>query len=602
MMRLTVLKHGSLAVQPPQSVLFEPPGATIGRGTDNHLVLLDETRQISRLQASLRIDASGAYLKNLSSVCRIDINDCSLPSNEEQRLQAGDLISIGIYLLRAENPEQAMQAAEIVTTPIAVDTAPPAPLPSTPPVSARPDTMPATAPLADLLPDQGATSTGSFLDLFAEPPAAAVHAPTQSSHLPGPLHATPAEPATPPQVPLPASVVPSQTAATLPPAAFWDSLVAEFAPDTTAPAQFDRNDQVHAPLTVAAPAPQPALATEPALAQLQGLPLDPLDLFAAQPGTQESALFSDDAGVHTELGQDPLGLATMNAVTPIQAQNTHEIAGHFSAPRLTEPAPEHQAVSHTSSQGIAAPQETPPLVAAAVTHAKAAPKPEAPLTPSFAGTASATAPHLPASTTVADAALLWRAFAEGAGLELDERITPAQCQQAGRMLSGMLAGTMELLASRTIIKREVKADLTMLLDRENNPLKLLPDAQTVLKQMFGPPFPGFMSPEQALADAFNDLHAHQLGMLAGMRAALSQLLKDVSPEQIGVQATQGGWHTKLLPYRQGHQAWLHYRRLHQTMLHAVEDDFHRVFGNAFLAAYDAEIEHYRHQRKGASAC
>ena len=36
----------------------------------------------------------------------------------------------------------------------------------------------------------------------------------------------------------------------------------------------------------------------------------------------------------------------------------------------------------------------------------------------------------------------------------------------------------------------------------------------------GVPTPGFRAPAKAMRDAFDDLRAHQLGVMAGMRAAL----------------------------------------------------------------------------------
>ncbi|MFB8831853.1 FHA domain-containing protein [Azotobacter sp. CWF10] len=82
-MRLTVLEYGGEAPSPPLSMLFNAPGGTIGRGTDNHLVLPDDTRQISRLQAVLQVGEAGAQLKNLSPVCPIEINEKPLAQQEE---------------------------------------------------------------------------------------------------------------------------------------------------------------------------------------------------------------------------------------------------------------------------------------------------------------------------------------------------------------------------------------------------------------------------------------------------------------------------------------------------------------------------------------
>ncbi|MGC0875866.1 FHA domain-containing protein, partial [Pantoea agglomerans] len=44
---------------PVRRVAFQPPGGTIGRSQDNDLVLPDETRAISRLQALVHLSHDG---------------------------------------------------------------------------------------------------------------------------------------------------------------------------------------------------------------------------------------------------------------------------------------------------------------------------------------------------------------------------------------------------------------------------------------------------------------------------------------------------------------------------------------------------------------
>jgi type VI secretion system FHA domain protein len=191
------------------------------------------------------------------------------------------------------------------------------------------------------------------------------------------------------------------------------------------------------------------------------------------------------------------------------------------------------------------------------------------------------------------------AFMRGAGLDpASDEWTTDQLFIAGQLLSLFANGTVKLLSSRSILKREVKADMTMLLDRENNPLKLLPDGGAVLRQMFGLPFPGFMSPQGAVSDAFNDLHAHQIGMVAGMRAALTELLRRFAPERLERRTPMQQWLDRYVPMRRKARLWDEYMKLHRDTLLAVEDDFSAVFGSAFLAAYDAEVTQYRNSCRG----
>ncbi|TAM50379.1 MAG: type VI secretion system-associated FHA domain protein TagH [Paraburkholderia sp.] len=389
-MQLTVIEYAGKPAESKTSVEFLPPGGTIGRNADNQLVLPDETRRISRLQALLQTDGTHCQLKNLSSVALVQINDVSLDCAQEHVVRPGDAIRIGPYVLRAD----------------------------------------------------------------------------------------------------------------------WDSRHREEEP--AAPASRTRAANEDAPRTI---------------------PTDPLALF--MPAAAQDARMPNGAGSAPARGPEP---ARFDRTTQVPAP----------------PAPD------------------------------------------------ASMPQAQATRREADALLA--AFLHGAGLD---RVacdwSTEQLKTAGQLLSLFANGTVELLSSRSILKREVKADMTILLDRENNPLKLLPDGSAALKQMFGLPFPGFMTPSIAVEDAFHDLHAHQIAIVAGMRAALIDLLNRSSPERM---AARGGTPNRLeraLPVLRAASLWRNYMRLHREMTLAVEDDFGAVFGKAFLNAYDEEVKNYHARRENARA-
>lgn len=85
--------------QPPQgSCDFYAPGGTIGRGTDNTLVLPDSKRGISRLQAIVRITPDAeCYIINRGKVVRMTINDIPLERDCPAELQDGDVLGIDDY-------------------------------------------------------------------------------------------------------------------------------------------------------------------------------------------------------------------------------------------------------------------------------------------------------------------------------------------------------------------------------------------------------------------------------------------------------------------------------------------------------------------------
>ncbi|UUZ48060.1 hypothetical protein LP420_34585 [Massilia sp. B-10] len=84
----------------------------------------------------------------------------------------------------------------------------------------------------------------------------------------------------------------------------------------------------------------------------------------------------------------------------------------------------------------------------------------------------------------------------------------------GKMMNNCIQGTIDLLALRSLVKQEVKADVTVVVLRNNNPMKFFPDSQTVLTQMLRKKMPGFMEPLEAIDDANRDLQGHQKGVVA----------------------------------------------------------------------------------------
>lgn len=185
---------------------------------------------------------------------------------------------------------------------------------------------------------------------------------------------------------------------------------------------------------------------------------------------------------------------------------------------------------------------------------------------------------------------LKQAFLRGAGLPADAfgPLTPELMELAGKLLAASMQGTIDLLAQRSHVKQEVKTDVTMVVVRNNNPLKFFPDSQTVLTQMLRKKMPGFMEPVEALDDAWRDLRGHQLGVLAGTRAAMAGMLEGLDPAAIEASLPAPGAMDRLVASRRPAAAWEVYRRKHAGAKAADP------FGAAFRAAYEAEVAKQEH--------
>jgi predicted component of type VI protein secretion system len=251
-----------------------------------------------------------------------------------------------------------------------------------------------------------------------------------------------------------------------------------------------------------------------------------------------------------------------------------------------EVAFEHDETSATILRGRTVP--TRPLPEVAPTRATPAPAP-APQ-PAPAPPVALAAPP-PADAPAGDDPL-WRGFQEGVGvgLPLPGDLSPELMRAIGVMLRIAAHGIHRLVSMRSVAKSEMHADLTMIQVRGNNPLKFAPEAQAALKMLLQPPVRGFLSGPSALRDAVIDLQSHQVGVVAGMRAALAAVLERFDPAQLEGHLTKRSVIESLIPAQRRAHLWEAYLEHYRALKDEAEEDFGRFFGEAFLEAYEAQVK------------
>ena len=175
------------------------------------------------------------------------------------------------------------------------------------------------------------------------------------------------------------------------------------------------------------------------------------------------------------------------------------------------------------------------------------------------------------------------------GLRLDA-LTPDTMRLLGQILRESTRGAVELLVARAALKREMRAEMTMIVSRENNPLKFSPTVEVALNHLLGPPAPGFMPPAAAVRDAFDDLRAHQLGVMAGMRAALEGVLGRFDPQHLEAKLVGRSTLANLIPATRKARLWELFQELFGQLQAEAQDDFDELFGKAFLKAYEDQLD------------
>ncbi len=543
---------------PPGGTLqahFDELGGTIGRAESNQLVLPDPERTISRVAAQV-VFRNGSFAIVDRGSNPIVVNGRALGSGRETALADGDRVRIGGYELSVRAGAAAGKSG-------------------------------VADPFAELLGPALASpaSKGQFVD----PLAMAFRAAPPPGSAPVPAAAAPAG----------LGGIPTD----------WDP----FAPDS-----------VHVKKSAA---PRDALGLEIGAAA-------PAALISDLPVAQSSSL-DQMFGLKPASGADPLANSVLDApmAKPNMAADADPLRALGSAPKASA-ASESDAVSDLHRPFIpptiirpAPPTPARPPPAAAPAAAPAAPggavlswdagrshtviqtplrAPAIPVRPAPAPVGVPTLaqpahPRPPAGAAAsADSAALLEGFRRGLNspaLDLPA-LTPELMELLGQLLHEAAAGTVDLLAARSAFKRELRANATTIVPRDNNPLKFSPSTEVALQHMLLPPARGFMAAAPAMRDAYDDLRAHQYAFVAAMQAALEGVLQRFDPAALESGLTERSLLHTVLPASRKARMWEVFVEHFARIRAEASDDFHTLFGNAFLRAYEEQIDRLRPADKG----
>ena len=185
-----------------------------------------------------------------------------------------------------------------------------------------------------------------------------------------------------------------------------------------------------------------------------------------------------------------------------------------------------------------------------------------------------------------------RLFLEGAGMphkDLSAEQSERLLRDSGTILRAAVEGLMMLLIARSEMRKEFEAEeRTMVAARDNNPLKLMGDPHEAMQFLLDPSdrTGGFLDPVQSIGDACEDLRAHELALMTGMRSAILGALRRFDPQVIEktLEKSSGfslsGKKSKLWDAFVEHQ---------NHLAQEAQEDFNKIFGRDFMSAYQAQL-------------
>jgi type VI secretion system protein len=183
-------------------------------------------------------------------------------------------------------------------------------------------------------------------------------------------------------------------------------------------------------------------------------------------------------------------------------------------------------------------------------------------------------------------------FLKGAGIassSITSTINADTFYLIGQLLSRSLQGAIQVLWARSKIKSELGLEVTIVQGRRNNPLKFSPSAQESLVKMLDPQGEAYMPANEAIDEAFSDIGAHEMAVMAGMRSALNDVLKRFNPEYLEQRLQKKSPISVKIPIHKQAMLWDLFQDLYDEIEKEAQDDFGRLFGRAFAEAYDDHL-------------
>lgn len=565
---VTVSAYNGLPPRDPVSLCVRNEVQVLGRHPDCQLELPDPECSVSGRHALIAPAGDGYTITDISTNGTF-LNDAlePIPANQPVGLNHGDRLSIGPYLLQVTLEQDSALA---VTDPFATD--PQAALPGLPHTSTTPDIL-------ELL-DAGSNSAQSCDSSADEVEGSGLTSlnasPLLTDEQDRSAHSSSGPERQPPSVEQMHLGVPTMAPAP-------DAKSAPPQTTSEAPAETSPMDDPFARAALAK-APLPKENVQPTSA----IP-DDYDLLsdAFGPADVEQPRNPEPAFIPPE----PVSGPDTHTSEVAQIEHSNNV---IPAPDRDETSDADQATAMLPASGVAigAPGDAQALPQAMPATATGRPIPAS----------ESIRQPAPADSTplAAGASAELNAFLAGLGMQEIGAISDpeAMLRTSGQLLRIATEGMLAVMMARSSFKSELRLEVTTIRSRENNPFQFCADADDVLDRLLLRHARGFLEPTTAVEKTFEDIQAHQMAIIAGLRAALKALLARFDPALLEQQVDSDSGLQRLLPMARKSKCWDLFVATFDQVADDASEDFMRLFGDAFNRAYEEQIQRLRQVKQG----
>ena len=572
---------------------------SIGRAPDNHFVLHDPEKYVSRYHATIYEANGNWFVKDTSSTATSVNKSVVLKKGQQFLLSEGDEVTIGESVLRVERialpnqtPTHEHQAESISQS-------------TAPPMQDSRHQVGSTPESSFQAPDYGIQQGGATPQSQVHGQASAVEQPPVTDY----GHQQSAMPAPPPMhEQTPAAEQPQtpdygyqQGAVPAPPP------MHEQAPVEEQPQAPDYGQQQSA-----VPAPPPMHEQTPAAEQPQAPDYGHQQRAMPVPPPMHEQTPAAEQPQTADYGYQPDAASQQSMYDAMPATGLPPQTPHYEPPPIAKSEPPSAQVDTTASNEIQDHEEslifdiddffndepsdsveeqepyypsdmqesTPYRQSADVVTQPAAHVP--PHNPTYQASYSQSE-YAPAELSQDTIAL--RSFLKELGMEPSQLIGQNKVEVmkvAGVVLRTLTEGMMGVLNARTRLKEKLELDRTQIRQEKNNPFKFSSTPEEALVKMLTKES-GYMDPVSSATEAVDDAQAHELAMISGLNVAIQQTIESFDPQSLEKDFEIGFALSKKAKY------WDIYCEVYESIAESAQTDSSNIFVKHFREHYELQI-------------
>jgi type VI secretion system protein len=197
------------------------------------------------------------------------------------------------------------------------------------------------------------------------------------------------------------------------------------------------------------------------------------------------------------------------------------------------------------------------------------------------------------SSAVGDQVLL-DAFLRGLNLpsiRMPAERAPDFMEQLGELVRESVQGLIDILRLRAEFKHEFYVPATSIAPVANNLYKYSVNAADAISRWLSDEDQqAYLGAADSTRQAFQDLAAHQLALIAGMEAAVSALLGRFAPDALEERIGQASVLEDMVPQMRRARMWEAFEKEYRQIADQAAEDFQEILGQHFARAYTEQIK------------